>query len=58
MPFVTPRNDSVGEVLVEHQGLASVPIILHPTGLASYRTSLLTLHVTFSPLTELTTRRS
>lgn len=49
MPFVTPKNDSVGEVLVEQQGLASVPIILHPTGLASYRISLLT-HVSHSVL--------
>lgn len=35
MPFVTPINDSVGEVLVKHMGLASIPLILHPISLAS-----------------------
>ena len=35
MLFVTPINDSVGEVLDKHMGLVSIPLILHPISLAS-----------------------
>lgn len=56
MPFFTPTNDSVGEVLVKHMGLVSVPIILHPISLAFWISSL-TLRVTSSTLTELTMRK-